>query len=124
MLETYFPILVLAGIGLALSGGFVLLSHFIGKKNPTAEKMLPYECGIDPIGTPRNRFSVKFYLIAMLFILFDIEIVFLYPWAKLFKEFKAAGLGTFIFMEMVVFLSILGLGLVYVWKRGALDWES
>lgn len=119
----YFPLLVLFAIGVGLSGGFVLLSHFIGKKRPTVEKMTPYECGLDPIGTPRQRFSVKFYLVAMLFILFDIEVVFLYPWAKLFKEFKALGMGGLIFGEMVVFLGVLGLGLVYVWKRGALDWE-
>lgn len=85
--------------------------------------MIPYECGLDPIGTPRERFSIKFYLVAMLFILFDIEIVFLYPWAKLFGSFKAAGMGPLIFGEMVVFLGVLGLGLVYVWRRGALEWE-
>lgn len=122
-MSEYFPILVLFLIGIGLSGGFVLLSHFIGKKRATPEKMIPYECGVDPIGTPRQRFSVKFYMIAMLFILFDIEVVFLYPWAKLFHEFKAAGLGLLMFGEMVVFLGVLGLGLVYVWKRGALEWE-
>lgn len=122
-MDAYFSIAVLFGIGIALSGVFVLLSYFIGKKRPTPEKMGPYECGIDPVGTPRQRFSVKFYLIAMLFILFDIEVVFLYPWAALFKEFKAAGLGLLLFGEMVVFLGVLGLGLIYVWKRNALEWE-
>ncbi|MDP2599475.1 MAG: NADH-quinone oxidoreductase subunit A [Deltaproteobacteria bacterium] len=122
-MDSYFSLAVLFGIGIALSGGFVILSYFIGKKKPTLEKMGPYECGVDPIGSPRQRFSVKFYLIAMLFILFDIEVVFLYPWAMLFKEFKAAGLGPLLFGEMVVFLGILGLGLVYVWKRNALEWE-
>lgn len=122
-MENYFSIAVLFAIGIGLSGGFVVLSYFVGKKKPTREKMLPYECGLDPIGSPRQRFSVKFYLIAMLFILFDIEVVFLYPWAVLFKEFKAAGLGPMIFGEMVVFLGVLTLGLVYVWKRDALEWE-
>ena len=122
-MQTYFPLLVLFGIGIALSGGFVLLSCFIGKKKPTPEKMESYECGLDPIGSPRQRFSVKFYLIAMLFILFDIEVVFLYPWAVLFKDFKAAGLGSLLFGEMAVFLGVLGLGLIYVWKRNALEWE-
>lgn len=122
-MEPYFPLLVLFAIGVALSGGFVLLSNFLGKRRPTPEKMTPYECGIDPVGTPRERFSIKFYLVAMLFILFDIEVVFLYPWAKLFKVFKLEGQGGLIFGEMVVFLSILGLGLVYCWRRGALDWE-
>ena len=85
--------------------------------------MGPYECGVDPVGSPHQRFSVKFYMVAMLFILFDIEVVFLYPWAKLFKEFKLAGMGTMLFGEMVVFMAVLGLGLVYVWRRGALEWE-
>ncbi|OGQ45290.1 MAG: NADH-quinone oxidoreductase subunit A [Deltaproteobacteria bacterium RIFCSPLOWO2_02_FULL_46_8] len=123
-MDSYFPLLVLFGIGIALSGGFVILSAFTGKKKPTPEKMTPYECGLDPIGAPRQRFSVKFYLIAVLFILFDIETVFLYPWASLFKQFKSAGLGGFIFIEMVVFLGVLALGLVYVWRRGALEWEK
>lgn len=119
----YIPLLFLFLIGAGLSLGFVLLSHFVGKKKPTPEKMTPYECGLDPVGPSRQRFSVKFYLVAMLFILFDIEVVFLYPWAKLFKEFKAMGMGLLIFGEMVVFLGVLGIGLVYVWKRGALEWE-
>lgn len=119
----YFPLLILFAIGAGLSGGFVFLSHFIGPKRPTPEKMTPYECGVDPVGTPRERFSIKFYLIAMLFILFDIEVVFLFPWARLFNEFNAAGMGGLIFAEMAIFLGVLGLGLVYVWKRGALEWE-
>jgi len=119
----YFSILVLFGIGIALSGGFVLISRFVGKQKPTPEKMTPYECGLDPIGAPRHRFSVKFYLLAMLFILFDIEVVFLYPWARLFREFIAMGMGAFLFWEMVVFLGVLTLGLVYVWRRGALEWD-
>lgn len=123
-MDSYFPLLVLFGIGIALSGGFVILSAVVGKKKPTREKMIPYECGLDPIGSPRERFSVKFYLIAMLFILFDIETVFLYPWASLFRSFKASGLGGFIFVEMMVFLGVLALGLVYVWKRNALEWEK
>ena len=122
-MDQYIPLLVLFGIGVALSGGFVLISRLIGKGTPTAEKMTPYECGIDPIGGPRHRFSVKFYLIAMLFILFDVEVVFLYPWAKIFNEFKMAGFGGFLFIEMFIFLGVLALGLVYVWKRGALEWE-
>lgn len=123
-MSPYIPLLMLFVIGIVLSGGFVLISRFIGKGRATPEKMTPYECGLDPVGGPRQRFSVKFYLVAMLFILFDIEVVFLYPWAKLFNEFNQNGLGTLIFVEMVIFLGVLGLGLVYVWKRGALEWSE
>lgn len=119
----YIALLILFAIGATLSAGFVIVSHFIGKKRPTAEKMLPYECGLDPQSTPRQRFSIQFYLVAMLFILFDIEVVFLYPWAKIFNEFKGLGLGGLLFVEMLVFLGVLALGLTYVWGRGALEWE-
>src|SRR3989338_3064829 len=123
-MSPYVPLLMLMAIGLGLGGGFVLLSSLIGYQRKTEEKNIPYECGLDPIGTPRHRFSVKFYLIAMLFILFDIEVVFLYPLSKIFRDFKAMDLGGLLFGEMVVFLGILGLGLAYVWKRGALEWEE
>lgn len=122
-MSEYIPLLMLFTIGLALSGGFTLLSSIIGKKKYNREKMGPYECGLDPIGSSRQRYSVKFYLVAILFILFDIEVVFLYPWAVLFNDFKAAGLGIFVFVEMMVFLGVLALGLIYVFKRRALDWE-
>ena len=84
-------------------------------------KMMPYESGVDPVGETRIRFSIRFFLIALLFIIFDIEIVFLYPWAVVFKDFLT--MGSFIFFEMVVFLFILLFGFVYVWKNGALEWE-
>lgn len=122
-MSPYVPILMLFLIGIGLSVGFVLLSHFVGTHKPNPAKMGPYECGLDPVGSPRRRFSVKFYLVAMLFILFDIEVVFLYPWAVLFKEFKGAGLGGILFVEMAIFLAILTIGLVYVFRRRALDWE-
>jgi NADH-quinone oxidoreductase subunit A len=106
----------------ALSAGFALfiiaLSAVFGKKKITPQKMLPYECGMDPIGPTRKPFSVKFYIIAMLFIIFDIEAVFLYPWAVIFRELKIFGL-----IEMAVFIAILLAGFVYVWKKGALEWE-
>jgi NADH-quinone oxidoreductase subunit A len=82
------------------------------------EKMVPFECGNDPIGDPRRRFSVKFFLIALLFIVFDVEVAFVFPWAVLFRK-----LGLFGFVEMAIFLGILILGLIYVWKKGALEWE-
>ena len=121
MIENYFPILIV----IALVAGFVfvslILTHFVGPKIPNTVKMMPYESGVDPVGETRIRFSIRFFLIALLFIIFDIEIVFLYPWAVVFSDFLSY--GPFIFFEMVVFLAILVFGFVYVWRNGALDWE-
>jgi NADH-quinone oxidoreductase subunit A len=118
MLGTYLPIIVLLGVAIAFGLGSIVLSSVIGEKKVTPVKVAPYECGIDPVGTARERFSIKFYLIAMLFILFDIEAVFLYPWAILYKK-----LGLFGLMEMGLFIVILFVGYIYVWKKGALEWE-
>lgn len=118
MLDNYLPVLVLIGIAFAFAVGSVVMSGLIGVKKPGAVKLAPYECGMPLIGTARERFSVKFYIIAMLFILFDIEAVFLYPWAVMFKR-----LGMFGFVEMGVFIIILLVGFIYVWKKGALEWE-
>jgi len=118
MLESYLPILILIAIALIFALASVTLSGVIGMRKPTAVKLAPYECGMPPVGTARERFSVKFYIIAMLFILFDIEAVFLYPWAVMFKR-----LGLFGFVEMGVFIAILLVGYAYVWKKGALEWE-
>ena len=96
----------------------VLLSKLLGPKQPRPAKADVFECGSRPVGSPRERFSIQFYLVAILFLLFDIEAVFLFPWAVLYKE-----LGIFGLVEMTVFLAILGAGLVYVFKRGALEWE-
>lgn len=118
MLESYLPILVLVSIAFAFAVGSVVMSRLVGQKKPTAVKLAPYECGMPPVGTARERVSIKFYIVAMLFILFDIEAVFLYPWAVIFKR-----LGMFGFIEMGVFIVILLVGYVYVWKKGALEWE-
>jgi NADH-quinone oxidoreductase subunit A len=118
MLGAYLPILVLVIVAAMFGLVSVTLSSLIGQKKPSAVKLQPYECGCDPVGSARERFSIKFYLIAMLFILFDIEAVFLYPWAVLFKR-----LGVFGLMEMGVFIVILFVGYIYVWKKGALEWE-
>ncbi len=118
MLETYLPILVLVAFAFAFAIGSVVMSRLIGQKKPSVVKLAPYECGMPLVGTARERFSVKFYIIAMLFIVFDIEAVFLYPWAVMFKR-----LGVFGFVEMGVFILILLVGYVYVWKKGALEWE-
>jgi NADH-quinone oxidoreductase subunit A len=118
MLTDYLPIFIffVVAVGFAL---FVLLaSALIGKRKITPQKMMPYECGMDPVGEARKPFSVKFYIIAMLFIIFDIEAVFLYPWALIFRDLRVFGL-----VEMAVFIAILLVGFIYVWKKGALEWE-
>ena len=118
MLGAYLPIVILLGIAICFGCGSLLFSSLIGPKKPSAVKLAPYECGCEPVGSARERFSIKFYIIAMLFILFDIECVFLYPWAVLFKR-----LGVFGLMEMGVFMLILFVGYIYIWKKGALEWE-
>jgi NADH-quinone oxidoreductase subunit A len=100
----------------------VLLSWIIGYRRPTRAKLSPYECGMTPVGDARARFSVKFYLVAMLFILFDVEAVFLYPWAVILKDLKAMGQGLFALSEMFVYLAIVLVGFFYIWKKGVLDW--
>ena len=122
MIENYFPIFIV----FIVSAGFVFVSliatHLIGPRINNPVKMMPYESGVDPVGETRIRFSIRFFLIALLFIIFDIEIVFLYPWAVVFKDFLSNS-GAFIFFEMVVFLAILAFGFIYVWRNGALEWE-
>jgi NADH-quinone oxidoreductase subunit A len=123
-MNPYIPLLLLFAFAATIAGGLLILSHLLSPKRRTSpEKALPYECGIDPVGSTRERFSIKFYLVAMLFILFDVEVVFLYPWAILFKEFANAGWGLFLFIEMAVFLGILVVGLIYIYGRRAIEWE-
>src|SRR5712664_3473683 len=125
-LYDYLPILLI----FIVAGGFavtnVLLSQFVGQRKRTRTKLMPYECGMDPVGSARERFSVKFYLIAMLFILFDIEVIFLVPWAVVFKTLSspAYGLSNVVYFEMLVFIVLLAAGLIYVIKKGALDWTE
>jgi len=114
----YLPILILFIIAAGFAITNIGLSAVLGRQKPTAEKLSPYECGIDPVGTARERFSVKFYLIAMIFVIFDIEVVFLYPWAVAFKELKLFG-----FIEMLIFVGILLICYLYLWKRGGLEWD-
>lgn len=118
MLGVYLPIVLLVAVAVAFGLGSIIFSSLVGPKKFSELKMSPYESGVEPVGTARERFSIKFYIIAMLFILFDIEAVFLYPWAVLFKR-----LGMFGLMEMGVFIVILFVGYIYVWKKGALEWE-
>ena len=105
--------------------GNIVLSQLVGQKKQTRTKLMPYECGKDPVGTARERFSVKFYLIAMIFILFDIELIFLMPWAVVFKDLAArtSPVRGVIFWEMILFIGLVAVGFVYVWKKGALRWD-
>ncbi len=121
--EAYVPILIALLIGLALGLAFMLGSQFFGPNRATPQKNAVYECGMPPVGRAHQRFSVKFYLVAVLFILFDLEAVFVYPWAVVFHEFLVSGAGWYILGEMAFFLGILFLGWYYVLKRGALDWD-
>ncbi len=120
----YLPLLMHFIVAGALASVIVLLSWIIGQRKPNRAKLSPYECGMTPIGDARGRFSVKFYMVAMLFILFDVEAVFLYPWAVILKDLKKAGQGLFGFSEMLVYIGIVLVGFFYIWKKGALDWGS
>jgi NADH-quinone oxidoreductase subunit A len=123
-LNDYLPILLMFVVAGGFAAGNIVLSQFVGQRKHTRTKMMPYECGKDPVGTARERFSVKFYLIAMIFILFDIEVIFLVPWAVVFKTLAGPvyGLRTLIYVEMMVFVALLLVGYVYVVKKGAFDW--
>ena len=115
--QNYIPVLLLVGALLLLAGGMLALSYLLGTHRPSRAKLAAYECGITPTGDARQRFSVKFYLVAMVFILFDVEVVFLYPWAVIFHELRMFG-----FVEMLLFLLLVLPGFVYLWKKGVLDW--
>lgn len=110
----------IVAIGFAV--GNILLSQLVGQRKQTRTKLMPYECGKDPVGSARERFSVKFYMIAMIFILFDIEVIFLIPWAVVFKSLRDSGFSTLVYVEMMLFVALLLVGYIYVWKKGAFDW--
>src|SRR4026209_285454 len=122
----YLPILLMFIVAGGFAVGNIILSQFGGQRKRTRTKLMPYECGKDPDGDARQRFSVKFYLIAMLFILFDIEVIFLVPWAVVFKTLSAPafGLANLIYVEMIIFIALLLVGYVYVVKKGAFDWNE
>ena len=117
--ETWFPVLVQALLAMVIAAALVTLSFAIGRKLKNKVKDMPYESGIEPTGDARSRFSVKFYLVGMLFILFDIEAIFLYPWVVVYRELKM-----FAFVEMLVFVILILSGFFYIWKKGALDWSG
>ena len=118
MLIEYLPIAILIVLATGLAGLVVLIGHMFGPKRPTLRKSLPYESGMKPIGPALRRMPVRFYLVAVLFILFDIEVIFFLPWAVVFRK-----LGLFGLVEMLIFIVILLVGYFYAWKKGALEWE-
>ena len=117
-LKDYFSIVLFLVIAIILSCGFILLNFALSPKNPDPEKLSPYECGFEPFNDSRMEFDIRFYLVAILFIIFDLEIAFLFPWAITLGEIVIFG-----FISMMIFLGILTIGFIYEWKKGALDWE-
>jgi NADH-quinone oxidoreductase subunit A len=117
--EEYFPVLLQALVAMLLAAGLITVSYLLGKRVKNRVKDMPYESGIVPTGDARQRFSVKFYLVGMLFILFDIEAIFLYPWAVVYRELLMPG-----FVEMLIFVILILSGFFYIWKKGALDWSG
>ncbi len=117
-LSNYLPILVFIGVAFAFGAGTLVLSHFVQPKLPDPEKLSAYECGSEPFSDARMPFPVRYYIIAMLFVIFDIEIVFLYPWAIAFDRIGVIGM-----VEMLIFIALFVVGYVYAWKKGALEWD-
>ena len=118
LLSEYLPILIFLGIAIGLSAVMVGGSYIVVKQKPDAEKLSQYECGFEPFGNARSKFDVRFYLVAILFIIFDLEVAFLFPWA-----ITLGNIGLFGFWSMMVFLAVLTVGFIYEWKKGALEWE-
>jgi NADH-quinone oxidoreductase subunit A len=116
-MQGWLAVVLMIALGASFAAISVLLSHFLGPRKPTPEKLAPYECGMPPVGDARERQSVKFYLVAMIFLLFDIEIAFIYPWAMALRDLGWSG-----FVQVVLFIALLAAGYIYVWKKGALDW--
>jgi NADH-quinone oxidoreductase subunit A len=117
MLPSSVPLLILGVVAVGFAAFTLAMSQIFGKPRPTKAKSAVYECGVPAVGTARERFPIKFYLVCMVFILFDVDAAFLYPWALIFRD-----LGLLGFVEMLVFVTLLGGGFAYVWKVGALDW--
>lgn len=117
--ETWFPVLIQIVIAMAVAGAMIALSALLGRRVRDPIKWMPYESGMQPVGNARERFSVKFYLVAMVFILFDVEAIFLFPWAVVYRELKL-----FAFFEMLLFIALVLCGFFYIWKKGVLDWSA
>lgn len=122
-MQVFLPILVVFIFVLGFAVTNLILAHLFGRHHNTRAKLMPYECGMDPVGSAHQRFSVRFYLVAMLFILFDIEAVFLLPWAVVFKSLSVQLSRPFVYAEMMIFLAVLLIGYIYVWKKGVFEWN-
>src|SRR5437763_9890906 len=122
MTQSFIPILVMLAIAVLFGGAFLGLNWIVGRHQRNPSKLSPYESGVPPLDTNRKRVNVRFYQIAMLFILFDIEAAFLYPWAVIYREYARGPAGMFLFGEMLLFIVLLAVGYVYVWKKKAFDW--
>ena len=118
-LDNYGSLLLMFVLAAGLAGALITVSSIVGKHKPSPEKDMPYECGIRPTGDAREAFSVHFYMVGLIFILFDIEAIFLYPWALVYHDLKLFG-----FVEMLLYIIILLVGYIYLWKKGALDWNT
>ncbi len=118
VVSSYFPILIFLGIAVGLAGVMLFLPMLVGRQKPDVEKTSAYECGFEPFNDARGKFDVRFYLVAILFIIFDLEVAFLFPWAISLETIGVAG-----FWSMMVFLFVLTVGFIYEWKKGALEWE-
>jgi NADH-quinone oxidoreductase subunit A len=123
MTHSFTPILLMMFVAVALAAGFLGLNWVVGRHQRNPSKLAPYESGVPMLDTNRKRVNVRFYQIAMLFILFDIEAAFLYPWAVIYRDASRGNAGMFLFGEMLVFIALLGVGYVYVWKKKAFDWN-
>lgn len=122
MLETYIPVFLVLIIAIAIAIGITFSSVLFGPQRPNAEKLSTYESGMKPVGTTKDRISIKYYLVAMLFIIFDIEVIFVYPWAVEFKKLFAE-FGTSVFVSMLIFLIVFELGYLYAFKKGGFKWD-
>jgi len=118
MLENYLPVLIFIGIGVGIGLMMTMMGYMLGTQKPDSEKLSPYECGFEAFEDTRMRFDVRYYLVAILFIIFDLEIAFLFPWAVVLED-----IGWFGYIAMMIFLGILVIGFIYEWKKGALEWE-
>jgi NADH-quinone oxidoreductase subunit A len=118
LLQTYLPLVIFIGIAFVISAALLIAPFIIALRNPDSEKVSAYECGFEAFDDARKRFDVRFYLVAILFIIFDLEVAFLFPWAVAFGD-----IGVFGFFSMVIFLAVLTVGFIYEWRKGALEWE-